>query len=197
LRCSTHTIIIKINLHPLFYPLFLSTSPCSRGATWMVDRWRRSSRAARPARAIHSRCMPWQGPSRACGVSGLKIPRWHVLRIALLARLLRWRVLQIMLIARGTRSKCGYPLGSGQLKSWLGPASSDLAPYQCGDLSKHQYTLAKFLGPQMISNKKIYQLQSCCSHRHLQLRFWSIFYPRSFKHFDFQNFRTSNINLRL
>jgi hypothetical protein len=60
-----------------------------------------------------------------------------------------------VLIARGTRSECGYPLGSGQPKSWLGPTSSDLAPYQCGDLNKHQYTSARFLGPQIISNKKL------------------------------------------
>jgi hypothetical protein len=155
LRCSTHTIIIKINLHPLFYPLFPSTSPCSRGAIWTVDQWWRSSRAARPARATHSRCTPWQGPSRARGVSSLKIPHWHVLRITLLARFLRWRVLQIALIARGTRSECEYPLGSGRPKSWLGPTSSDLAPYQCGDLIKHQYTSARLLGPQMISNKNL------------------------------------------
>jgi hypothetical protein len=63
--------------------------------------------------------------------------------------------LQIALIARGTRSECEYPLGSGRPKSWLGPTSSDLAPYQCGDLIKHQYTSAKLLGPQMVLNKKL------------------------------------------
>jgi hypothetical protein len=81
------------------------------GAAWTVDRWRRSSRAARPARVAHSHGTLWWGPSRVCGVSSLKRPRQRVLRIAL--------------IARGTRFGCGHLLGAGQPKRRLGPTSSD------------------------------------------------------------------------
>jgi hypothetical protein len=78
-----------------------------------------SPRAVRPARAAHSRRTLWQGPSRTCGVSGLKRPCWRVLHIALPTRVLRRRVLRIALIARGTRwrvrLRTGSPLGCTNL----------------------------------------------------------------------------------
>ena len=119
------------SIYYLFLPsLHLYFSSFFVGAAWTVDRRRRSSRAARPARAAHSRYTPRRGPSRACGVSGLKRPRRRVLRIALPARLLRRCVLRIALIAGGTRSRCGHPLGTDRSKNRLGSTSSDLAPYR-------------------------------------------------------------------
>ena len=41
---------------------------------------------------------------------------------------------------------------------------------------------------------KSHQLQCFSSHRDLQLWFWSIFHPRSFENFEFQNFRTLDTN---
>jgi hypothetical protein len=79
------------------------------GAAWTVDQRQRSSRAARLARAAYSRCTPRRGPSRVCGVLGLKIRRRRVLHIALPTRLLQQRVLRITLIVGGTRFRCGHP----------------------------------------------------------------------------------------
>jgi hypothetical protein len=119
-----------------FLPLYFSSFLV--GAAWLKDRRRRRSRAVRPARAAHSRRTPRRGPSRVCGISGLKRPRWCVLRIALSVRLL-WRcVLRSALIAGGTRSRCGHPLGADRSLNRLGPTSSDLAPYQVCDLIKCQ-----------------------------------------------------------
>ena len=116
---------------PLYFSFFV-------GATWTVDRWRRSSSMARLARVAHSHRMPQRGPSRACGVSGLKRPHRCVLRIASPARLLWRHVLPIMLIIGGTRSRCGHPLGVGRSENRLGPTSSDLAPCRVCDQIKRQ-----------------------------------------------------------
>ena len=43
----------------------------------LLQRWQ-SPRVVRPTRAAHSCRTPWRDPSRACGVSGLKRPRRHV-----------------------------------------------------------------------------------------------------------------------
>ena len=125
-----HILCLSLHSFPIFHFSFLV------GAAWTVDRRRRSSRVARPARAAHSRCTPRRGPSRACGVSGLKRPRRRVLHIALPARLLRRCVLRIALSSGGTRSRCGHSQGAGRPQSRLDPTSSDLAPYRCGDLIK-------------------------------------------------------------
>ena len=49
-------------------------------------------------------------------------------------------VLRIAFIAGGTRSGCSQTLGASRPKSRLGPTSSNLTPYRCGDLIKHQHT---------------------------------------------------------
>jgi hypothetical protein len=132
-------------IYYLFLPsLSLYFSSFFVGAAWLEDRRRRRSRAVRPARAAYSRRTPRRGPSRASEVSGLKRPRWRVLHIALPARLLRRRVLRNALIARGTRSRCGHNLGAGRSLNWLGPTSSDLAPYRVCDLIKRQHTFWRF-----------------------------------------------------
>jgi hypothetical protein len=110
------------------------------GAAWLEDRRRRCSRVVRPTRVPHSRRTPRQGPSWACGVSGLKRPHRHVLDIALPARLLWQCVLCIALIAGATRSRCGHPLGTGQSLNQLDPTLSDLVPYRVCDLIKRQHT---------------------------------------------------------
>jgi hypothetical protein len=129
------------SIYYLFYPLFpiYLFSSFFISAAWLEDRrwWR--SRAVRPARAAHScRTRRW-GPSRACGVLGLKRPRRRVLRIALPAKLLQRRVLRIALIAGGTRSRCGHPLGAGRSQNRLGLTSSNRAPYRVCDLIKRQH----------------------------------------------------------
>jgi hypothetical protein len=121
--------------------LFSSTSPCSSSALhgrWIDDgealEW--SGRLEQPIAAAR----PQRGPSQTCRASGLERPRWRVLRIVLLVRLLLRRVLRIVLIARGTRFRCRHPLGTGRSLNWLGPTSSDLPPYRVCDLIKRQYT---------------------------------------------------------
>jgi hypothetical protein len=96
------------------------------------------SRAVRQARAAHSRRTPRWGPSRVCGVSGLKRPRRRVLRIALPTRLFQRHVLRIALIIGSTKSRCGHPLDAGRSLNRLGPTSSDLASYRVCDLIKRQ-----------------------------------------------------------
>jgi hypothetical protein len=108
-----------------FFPLYLFSS-FFIGAAWFEDWWQQCSRAVRLARAAHSRRTPRRGPSRACGVLGLKRPRRCILRIAL--------------ITGGIRSRCGHPLGAGRSLNRLGHTLSDLAPYRVCDLIKRQHT---------------------------------------------------------
>ena len=108
---------------------------------WPVDRRWQGPRTVRPAMEAYSRRTPRWGPSRACEVSSFEKPHRHVLRIALLTRLL-WRcILRIALIAGGTKFMCEHTLGANRLKSRLSPTSNDIAPYRCCDLIKRQHII--------------------------------------------------------
>jgi hypothetical protein len=52
--------------------------------------------------------------------------------------LLLWCVFLIALITTGTKFECEQILGVGRLKSQLGSTFSDITPYPCVDLIKHQ-----------------------------------------------------------